>query len=49
LSAQHRAMTKLLLLATGAFALANALASAQSQPPLLIDSAPAASAIDAQH
>jgi hypothetical protein len=42
LSAQHRAVTKLLLILILVGSLANAFAASESEPPLLIDSSPSA-------
>jgi len=47
LPAQHSAVAKLLIIICVGGALASGL-SAQSQPPLLIDSAPAPAHLDAQ-
>jgi hypothetical protein len=44
LSAQHRCVTKLLLIGLAVVAAANALAPDRSDPPLLIDGAPPAAA-----
>jgi len=47
LPAQHGAVVKLLIILLFGGVLANSLASAQSEPPLLIDSQPASAALDA--
>jgi hypothetical protein len=49
LPAHHRAVTKLLLILFLGGALANGLAATRSDPPLLIDSAPASTSLDAQN
>jgi hypothetical protein len=49
LPAQHRAVTKLLILLLFGGALANSLASAREEPPLLIDSQPAPASLDANN
>jgi len=47
LSAQHRCVTKLLLITLAIVAAANALAPDRSDPPLLIDGAQSAAPLDA--
>jgi hypothetical protein len=49
LSAQHGGVAKLLIILFLGGALANGLATAHSEPPLLIDSSPAPAPLDAQH
>jgi hypothetical protein len=48
LSAQHRCVTKLLLLGLALVAAANALVPDRSDPPLLIDGTQSAATLDAQ-
>jgi len=49
LSAQHRAVTKLLLIVLAFIALANSLAADRSAPPLLIDNAGSPTPLDAHN
>jgi hypothetical protein len=49
LSAQHCAVTKLLLLALAVIAIANWFAGDRSEPPLLIDNAQATAPLDAHN
>jgi hypothetical protein len=49
LSAQHRCVTKLLLITLALVAAANALAPDRSDPPLLIDGTTSAPPLDAQN